>query len=94
MRRRLWLAGVVLGLCGALPAWAQSANPWGGSVGPTINQPVDTSAWPSPVSTSPTSANPFRTLAGLFPSFGKGNKKPQVKARKKKPHKWAAQLLQ
>jgi hypothetical protein len=86
MRRRLWVAGLVLGLCGVRPAWAQSAPTWGPRLGPIRNQPIDTGAW-SPGGTSPTQAGPFHALANLFPSFGGPHKGPHHKERKRKLRK-------
>jgi hypothetical protein len=71
MRRKLWLAGLVLGLCGARPAWAQSANTWGSPVGPIQNQTIDTGANAIPaLGTSAGASNPFHALANLFPHSG------------------------
>ncbi len=70
MRGKLWLAGLVLALCGARPAWAQSANLWGAPVGPIQNQVIDTSAYAMPAGSVPQAASPLKALASLFPSFG------------------------
>jgi hypothetical protein len=87
MRRRLWLAGLVLGLWGAQPAWAQSAKTWGPPPGPIHNQVINTGAFPMPAASSPTWSNPFHALANLFSSPGSPNKKPPLKPGKKKPRK-------
>jgi hypothetical protein len=83
MRKRLWLAVVVLGLCVSRPAWAQSSNPWGPPVGPIQNQVIDTNAWAATDGNSSAWSSPFQALTNLWPSFGSSAKKPPKPANKK-----------
>jgi hypothetical protein len=79
MRRGLWVVGLVLGLCGARPAWAQSTSAWMTPAGPIQNQPIDTSAWQAPPLTP--GAAPFWSFQRWFPSFGKTAKKRRPRPR-------------
>jgi hypothetical protein len=77
MRGKLWLAGLVLWLCGGRPAWAQSANLWGQPPGPIVNQVIDPTAFALPAAGSlPAASSTLNALASLFPSFGHSPKKP------------------
>jgi hypothetical protein len=77
MRKGLWLAGLVLGLCAARPAAAQSAVSWGPQVGSIQNRVISTDTSQVPIAQPMTRSFGFR-LANLFPNVTRMAAKPDT----------------
>jgi hypothetical protein len=83
MRTYLWLAGLVLGLCLAGPARAQSAVTFGPAIiGPIQNHVVDTRNVNVPIASPMTVPNSQFKLTSLFPNLTRMSNKTVIGSSK------------